>query len=150
MCDMSAYSTDMFIFIDETGSDNRNALRKYGYSLRGNTPVSHALLVRGERASGIACMSNSGLLDVQTIIGTSDGDIFYKFVHTNLQPHLMPFNGTNPHCFCDSSLGFKQIYLARKLDTLSKFIITCSKYTYKYKVKIVTSIYIAAGQDAMS
>ena len=97
MCDMSAYSTDMFIFIDETGSDNRNALRKYGYSLRGKTPVSHALLVRGERASAIACMSNSGLLDVQTIIGTSDGDTFYKFVHTHLLPHLMPFNGTNPH-----------------------------------------------------
>ena len=42
-------------------------------------------------------MSNSGLLDVQTIIGTSDGDTFYKFVHTHLLPHLMPFNGTNPH-----------------------------------------------------
>ena len=97
MCDMSVYSTDMFIFIDETGSDNRNALRKYGYSLRGKTPVSHALLVRGERVSAIACMSNSGLLDVQTIIGTSDGDTFYKFVHTHLLPHLMPFNGTNPH-----------------------------------------------------
>ena len=59
--------------------------------------MSHALLVRGERASAIACMSNSGLLDVQTIIGTSDGDTFYKFVHTHLLPHLMPFNGTNPH-----------------------------------------------------
>ena len=89
--------TCLLIFIDETGSDNRNALRKYGYSLRGKTPVSHALLVRGERASAIACMSNSGLLDVQTIIGTSDGDTFYKFVHTHLLPHLMPFNGTNPH-----------------------------------------------------
>ena len=97
ICDMSAYSTDMFIFIDETGSDNRNTLRKYGYSLRGKTPVNHALLVRGERVSAIACMSIAGLLDVKTIIGTSDGDAVYDFVHTHLLPHLMPFNGTNPH-----------------------------------------------------
>ena len=87
----------MFIFIDETGSDNRNALRKYGYSLRGKTPVNHALLVRGERVSAIACMSSTGLLDVKTITGTSDGDAFYDFVNTNLLPHVMPFNGTNPH-----------------------------------------------------
>ena len=80
MCNMSAYSTDMFLFIDETGSDNRNALRKYGYSLCGKTPVNHALLVRGERVSAIACMSIAGLLDVKTIIGTSDGDAFYDFV----------------------------------------------------------------------
>ena len=29
------YNPDMFIWIDETGSDLRNSIRKYGYSLRG-------------------------------------------------------------------------------------------------------------------
>ena len=42
-------------------------------------------------------MSITGLLDVKTITGTSDGDAFYDFVYTNLLSHLMPFNGTNPH-----------------------------------------------------
>ena len=42
-------------------------------------------------------MSSTGLLDVKTITGTSDGDAFYDFVNTNLLPHIMPFNGTNPH-----------------------------------------------------
>ena len=82
----------MFIFIDETGSDNRNTLHNYGYSLRGKTPVSHAFLV-----SATTCMSIAGLHDVKTIKGTNDGDTFYNFVHTHLLPHLMPFNGTNPH-----------------------------------------------------
>ena len=68
MCDMSVYSTNMFIFIDETGSDNRNALCKYGYSLRGKTPVNHALLVRGERVSAIVCMSITGLLDIKPLL----------------------------------------------------------------------------------
>ena len=29
--------------------------------------------------------------------GTSDGNTFYNFVQTNLLPHLMPYNGINPH-----------------------------------------------------
>ena len=43
--DVSVYSPDMFIFIDETGTDRRNRLRKYGYSVRGKAAVSHSLLV---------------------------------------------------------------------------------------------------------
>ena len=33
--DVSVYSPEMLVFIDETGTDRRNGLRKYGYSLRG-------------------------------------------------------------------------------------------------------------------
>ena len=46
------YSPKMFIFLDETGSDRRNALRKYGYSLRGipvvsSTPQHHCMYQYG-------------------------------------------------------------------------------------------------------
>lgn len=54
-------------------------------------------MVRGERVSAIACISVAGLLDVKTVRGTTDGDTFYDFVQTHLLPHLMPFNGVNPH-----------------------------------------------------
>ena len=27
------YSTDMFVFVDETGADCRNTLRKHGYTI---------------------------------------------------------------------------------------------------------------------
>ena len=50
-----------------------------------------------ERVSAIACISSSGLLDVQTVKGTSDGDTFYDFTQTHLLPHLMPYNGINMH-----------------------------------------------------
>ncbi len=95
--DISVYSTGMFVFVDETGADKRNRLRKYGYSLRGKPAANHSLLVRGERISAIACMSVNGILDVKTVRGTSNGDTFYDFVSTHLLPHLMPFNGVNPH-----------------------------------------------------
>ena len=95
--EVSLYSTDIFVFVDETGADHRNTLRKHGYSIRGIPPVNHSLHIRGERVSVIACMSVEGILYVKTLKGTSDDDIFYDFVQCYLLPHLMPFDGKNPH-----------------------------------------------------
>lgn len=95
--DVSLLSSRMLIFVDETGADNRNCIRKYGYSLRGKPPQTHQLLIRGERVSAITCMSSAGILDAKMVKGTTNGDTFYDFVQTHLLPHLMPFNGTNPH-----------------------------------------------------
>lgn len=95
--DMSLYSPEMLIFVDETGADRRDTIRKHGYSIRGKPLVSHKLLIRGERVSAIACISLAGVLDVMTVRGTTDGDDFYTFVQYHLIPHLMPFNGRNPH-----------------------------------------------------
>ena len=47
--------------------------------------------------SASACISLHGLLDVKTVRGASNGDTFYDFVQENLLPHLMPFDGINPH-----------------------------------------------------
>ena len=83
--DVALFSPDMFIFVDETGADNRNCIRKYGYSCRGKPLTTQKLLVRGERVSAIACMS---ILDVKTLKGTTDGDDFYLFTQTHLLAHL--------------------------------------------------------------
>lgn len=93
--DVSLYSPNMFVFVDETGADQRNCFRKYGYSLRGKPAVNNTLLFRGERISAIACMSINGLIDVKMLRESSTGDVFYDFVQTHLIPHLMPFNGVN-------------------------------------------------------
>jgi len=85
----------MLIFVDETGADRQNAIRKYRYSLRGKPLRTHTMLVHGERVSAISCMSVAGLLDVLTVTGTSDGDT-HAFVQTHHLPHLMPFSGVNP------------------------------------------------------
>ena len=95
--DVSVYNTDMLVFIDKTGADRRNLLRSHGYSIRGKPLRNHTLLVRGERVSAVACISISGLLDVKTVTGNTDGDTFYDFVQTHLLPILQPYNGSNPH-----------------------------------------------------
>ena len=95
-CDVAMYKPEMLVFLDETGSDRRDSLRKYGYSLRGRPAVSQKLLVRGERVSAIAFMSVHGLLDLKIVSGSVDGDIYCDFVEI-LLPQLMPFDGKNPH-----------------------------------------------------
>lgn len=52
--DVSLYSADMLIFLDESGSDKRDCLRKYGYGLRGKPPLNKKLFMRGKRVSLIA------------------------------------------------------------------------------------------------
>lgn len=74
---MSVYNPEMLIFLDETGADRRNILRKYGYSMRGKPAQKHTLLVGGERVSVIA--SINGLLGIDVIKGTVDGDRFYDY-----------------------------------------------------------------------
>ena len=45
--DVSVYIPDMLVFLDETGADCRNIIRKYGYSVRGKRPINSQFLVRG-------------------------------------------------------------------------------------------------------
>ena len=94
--EVSIYNSEMLIFLDETGADRRNALQRYGYSMRGKPIVSHQLLVRGDHLSGIAFISVNGLLDVKVVTGATNGDVFYSFVEEHLLPCLLPFDGINP------------------------------------------------------
>ena len=66
----------MLVFIDESGTDRRDTLRKYGYSIRGKSPRSSRLLCRGKYISAIAIMSCSGMLDVRIEHESVDGDTF--------------------------------------------------------------------------
>ena len=53
MAEISLFHPDMLIWIDETGSDRRNSIRKYGYSLRGIPARVFQLHVGGKRISAI-------------------------------------------------------------------------------------------------
>ena len=59
MEEMTVYNRDMFVFVDETGSDRRDSLHRYGYSLRGKPARIQKLLVRGKRVSAIGALSAS-------------------------------------------------------------------------------------------
>ena len=84
------------MWVDETGSDAGDHVRKYGYALKGMTPTSHRILARGQRVNAIAALSSNGIVAVDTITGTVGGSEYYDFLRGTLIPNMMPFNGSNP------------------------------------------------------
>ena len=69
MAQVLIYDRHKFIWLDETGYDNCNYMRKYyGYAIRGQTPVCHRILVRGTSLSVIAAISSDGLVACECTI----------------------------------------------------------------------------------
>ena len=96
MSEMSAFDPNMLVFIDETGSVKRNAVREYGYGLRGITPVQHHIVVHGQRISSIGILTTDGIEDVYIVEGNVNGEIFLGFIQRCLLNIIKPFDGSNP------------------------------------------------------
>ena len=89
------FSTDMFVWVDESGSDARNHVRRFGYSIRGTTPVSRHFFTRGKRVNAIAAISTSGLVALNLTCSTVNASVFFDFVRGYLIPQMKPFDGSN-------------------------------------------------------
>ena len=96
MAQVLLYHRSMFVWLDESGCDKRNFMRKYGYSIRGQTPRCHRLLLRGTRISVIAAMASDGLVACECTTGSVDSQKFFDFVRGSLIPHMHSFDGSSP------------------------------------------------------
>ena len=84
IAEMMQFNTDMFVFVDETGSDSRNSIRKFGYGLKGIPPVSYSLHVSSKRISSIGVLSTCGMEDTYITEGSVNGETFWTlFVGTS-------------------------------------------------------------------
>lgn len=97
MAEIQMYHSDCFVFIDETGCGNKDHIRNFGYAMRGESAVDHRWFHRGKRISAIAAMSNSGILGVELMSGSVNGDRFFDYVRGSLIPEMLPFDCENPN-----------------------------------------------------
>ena len=58
LAEVALYDPNMLVFVDETGSNRKDAMRRFGYSLRGRHCIAKKLLVRGQRVSAITALSS--------------------------------------------------------------------------------------------
>lgn len=72
MANVLQYPRDLIVWVDETGTDRRDQLRKFGYAIRGLPAVSTHLLTRGIRISAIVAMSSDGVEAYELSIGSTD------------------------------------------------------------------------------
>lgn len=85
------FDVNMFVWLDETGTDKRDQFRKYGYALRGVTPLYHRTLSRGERINAIAAMSSKGIVGLELIQGSINENVLYDFLRGCLIPNMQQF-----------------------------------------------------------
>ena len=93
---MQIFHTDQIVWLDETGCDRHDQIRKYGYSLRGERPVYHRFLHRGNRVAAITAMCTDRIIATELFHGTLNGDRFLDFLRGGLIPEMLPFDGSSP------------------------------------------------------
>ena len=114
------FSPEYFVWVDETGSDARSHIRKFGYQLRGLTPVHHRIVVRRKRISAISAISTDGIMGLHLTQGNVNSEIFCDFL-TSLIPEMEAFDGSpkksiiimdncSIHHICSSELATKCRY----------------------------------------
>ena len=96
MAEMQFFTTDQLVWLDETGCDKRDHIRKMGYAMKGDRPVYHRILHRGQRISAIAAMCSDGVIALELEGGTYNGDKFVEFITGTLIPEMFQFDGSNP------------------------------------------------------
>ena len=94
MAHVLQYDPEYFVWVDETGSDAKNHIRKFGYALHGQTPVYHRFVARGKRISAIAAISSKGLVGVELTTGSVNSGKFLEFVQGTLIPEMQQFDGS--------------------------------------------------------
>jgi transposase len=97
MAQISQYTPDMLIWIDETGSDRRRSVRSYGYALRGMPPRHVQLRVGGRRISAVPVLTTRGIEDVYVTRDTVNGEKFVDFICQCVLPIIKPYDGQNPN-----------------------------------------------------
>ena len=91
------FKRDTFVWVDETGSDRRNCVRKFGYALKGTRAVYQRHLSRGLRVNALAAMSSTGIMATQLTTGSVNGEFFFDFLRGTLIPLMKPFDGQSSH-----------------------------------------------------
>ena len=97
MAEAMFFTAHQFVWVDESGCDKKDHMRKFGYSLRGEPPVYHRFLHRGERHNVICAMSTQGVVAYEWYKGSINGDKFLDFVQGVLIPEMQPFDGQSSH-----------------------------------------------------
>lgn len=95
MAEISAFDPSMFFWMDETGSDRCNEIRKFCYSLKGTPACTYQLRIGGKRLSAIPVMTTNGIEDVYVTTGSVNGNVIQHFICKCVLPLLLPFNGQN-------------------------------------------------------
>ena len=90
MAEMTLFKPDMFVWIDETGSE-REECEKLWILTKGNTTTYTSTIFGGERVSAIPVLTTRGIEDLYTTTDSVNGEsVLVPMCATN---YILPFDG---------------------------------------------------------
>ena len=129
MANVLQYPREFFVWVDETGSDRRDQLRKFGYAVRGFPAVSTRLLIRGTRISAIVAMSSDGVETYELSTGSTDAVKFIDFVRGSLVPVMKPFPDTHSILILDNCAIHHVQQIKDYLDDMGMHVLFLPPYS---------------------
>lgn len=86
-----SYSSEHFVFVDESGSDRSIGTRKRGYAPRGIIPVQIKRFHRGKRVQILPAYTQDGVIYFEVYEGSTTTQVFDGFIE-----RLLPYRGRFP------------------------------------------------------
>lgn len=99
----SSFTSDMFVFCDESGIAQRDARRSHGWAPKGHTPYQSRLLRRGIRFNILPALTVGGLLDSLVYQGSTNLQGFTQWLRLRVLPQMNPFPGTRSVLVMDNA-----------------------------------------------
>lgn len=78
--EIAAFRPDHFVFVDESGANGRDGLRRRGWAPLGTAPTRVTRLHRGQRYQILPAMTCDGVLWSRVYLGTTDRAVFEDFI----------------------------------------------------------------------
>lgn len=90
---ISEFTSDMFVFVDESGVDKRATHRRYGWAPKGQPPIVSKLLKRGTRFNLLPAITVDGIIDNFVYQGSTNLIGFTEWLRDRILPQMSPFPG---------------------------------------------------------
>lgn len=88
---MGEYTAEQLVFVDESGLDRRDGVRRTGWSPKGVQPTATAPLEQGLRFYLLPTLTTDSILDLLVYQGSTDREGFLLWLEAKLLPKMQPY-----------------------------------------------------------
>jgi transposase len=126
---LAQHALDRLVFVDESGVDERDGRRRFGYAVRGRRATLKFRAGRGQRQSLVGALGLDGMIAVRSVTGTTNAAEFLDFILTCLLPRCTPWPGPRSVLVLDNASIHKAPELRTVLLRAGVFILFLPAYT---------------------
>ena len=132
---LAAFTKDQLVYVDESATNERTLLRKYGFAPRGLPVINVQLLRRSTRWSILPALTITGYLNGTLIVqGLVTSNIFIRWLREVVLPQCTPFLGPRSVIVMDNCRIY---YVAVSIDLVS---IELYLIIFRVSLKLIISL----------